>query len=128
MELHSQNRLVSHLEMLCIADLQDEHCTATGQNSERQPEDGAEAASDREEDEDRPPAIDTYSDISDSEVDGMILSEAESQSRRKVWEQMNADWLEKQEAREASRKQLEALQVHCDCCESADDQVLFSHS
>ncbi|KAK9825942.1 hypothetical protein WJX74_000470 [Apatococcus lobatus] len=83
---------------------------APGQESEPEQEADAEAASDGVEEEDRPPVIDTYSDISDSEVDGMILSEAESRSRKKVWEQMNADWLEKQEAREASRKQLEAGQ------------------
>ena len=114
---------------MCIAGgHKDGHFKVPGQEPEPQTEDGTEAASDREEDEDRPPVIDTYSDISDSEVDGMILSEAESQSRRKVWEQMNADWLEKQEAREASRKQLEALQVHTDCCEGTDGQILSNHT
>ena len=96
---------------MCIADgLENGHQTAPGQNSEPDPEDRREAPSDGEEDDDRPPVIDTYSDISDTEVEGMLLSKAESQSKKSVWEHNNADWVEQQEAREAARKQM-ALQV-----------------
>lgn len=84
--------------------------TAPGQDSEPDPEHGAEGASDGSEEEDRLPRIDTYSDVSDTEISGMLLSEAESQSKKSVWEYNNADWVEMQEAREAARKQM-ALQV-----------------
>ncbi len=61
--------------------------------------------------EDEEPEYDNFSDIDDAEIDGMILSEEESKSRAKVWEQMNADWLEKQAAREAAEAARLAIQV-----------------
>lgn len=104
--------MLAVFKLLHVADgLGDEPQMTPGQDAEPDPERGAEAASDGEEEDDRPPVIDTYSDISDKEIEGMLLSEAESQSKKSVWEFNNADWEEKQEAREAARKQMQVLEV-----------------
>lgn len=42
----------------------------------------------------------TLSDISDGEVERFLLSEDEQRMKKKMWQQLNKKWIEKQDHRE----------------------------
>ncbi|KAK9838597.1 hypothetical protein WJX84_010152 [Apatococcus fuscideae] len=86
-----------------------QEASAAAGNDEAQA--GAGEATTGEEPGERKQGVDTYSDVSDTEVDAMILSEAESKSRAKVWEFNNADWLEKVAVKDAAQAARDAIQA-----------------